>query len=380
MRKQWILPLAALGFMLAACTENSDVLDPSLDPSIDRAASAGYGNVYVMSNATAGNEVIAFDRASDGTLTSAGSYATNGYGTGGGLGNQGGLISSHDGRWLFAVNAGSDEISSFYAGPNGLEFADLESSGGMTPVSLTVYHDLLYVLNAGGDGNISGFRVGPDGELTPLANSTRPLGSTGAGAAQIQFSPDGRKLVVTEKATSTISTYVVGDDGLAYGPNTQASVGNTPFGFDFSQRGFLLVTEAAPASPGGSSVTSYSLDAAANLEVITAELATTQSAACWLIVGRNGRVAFSANTPNASISAFRIEQDGSLSLLHAQAATTGAGSAPVSMAFSAGDRFLYVRNSGTGNVGAYEVGSDGSLTHIGDFGSLPAGANGIVAR
>lgn len=380
MRNRWTIPLAAFALMLAACSDDSGVLDPSNDPSFGAAASAGQGNVYVMSNASAGNEVIAFDRAPDGTLTPAGSYATNGYGNGGGLGNQGGLVASHDGSWLFAVNAGSNDISSFYAGPNGLRFADIEGSGGVTPVSLTVHQDLLYVVNAGGTGNISGFRVGPDGELTPLAGSTRPLGSSGAAAAQIQFSPDGRKLVVTEKATNTISTYVVGHDGLAYGPNTQASLGLTPFGFDFTQRGILVVSEAAGGSPAASSVSSYSLDAAADLEVITGALGTTQTAACWLIVSRTGRLAFSANTPNASISSFRIGPDGGLSLFEAQAALTGAGSAPVSMALSAGDRFLYVRNSGTGNVGAYAVSPDGGLTYIGDYGSLPASANGIVAR
>lgn len=376
MRNRWTLLLAAFALTLAACSDDSGVLDPSGDPSFGAAASAGQGNVYVISNATAGNEVIAFDRAPDGTLSPAGSYATNGYGNGGGLGNQGGLVSSQDGRWLFAVNAGSDDISSFYAGPNGLRFADREDSGGTMPISLTVHHDLLYVLNAGDGGNISGFRVGPDGGLTPLANSTRPIG--GAGPAQIQFSPDGRQLVVTEKATSTISTYVVGKDGLASGPNTQASVGTTPFGFDFSQRGFLLVSEAA-GGPNGSSVSSYGLDAGGDLEVITPALATTQMAACWLVVSGNGRLALSANTPSSSISSFRIGEDGSLTLLEAQAATTAAGAQPFSMAFSAGDRFLYVRN-GVGNVGAYAVDPDGSLTHIGNFGSLPASANSIVAR
>jgi len=380
MPNRLILPLAAAALILSACSDNPGLLDPEKrDLDLVATSSAGRGNVYVMSNATTANEVIAFDRAPDGTLTMAGSYATGGTGTGGGLGNQGGLVASPDGRWLFAVNAGSNDISSFYAGPNELQFADREASGGVLPVSLTLHKDLLYVVNAGGSGNISGFRVGADGQLTPLAGSSRPLGSSAAGAAQIQFSPDGRQLVVTEKATNTISTYVVGADGLADGPNTQASVGATPFGFDFTQRGVLLVTEAAGAAAGASSLSSYNLDAAADLEVITGAMATTQTAACWLVVSRNGRLAFTANTPNASISAVRIHPDGSLSLLAAQAALTGAGSNPVGMALSAGDRFLYVRN-GAGNVGAYEVSPDGRLTHIGNFGSLPAGSNGIVAR
>ena len=55
-------------------------------------------------------------------------------------------------------------------------------SGGEFPVSLTLYHDLLYVLNAGADSvspNIAGFRLTHRGELISLAGSTRELGAGG---------------------------------------------------------------------------------------------------------------------------------------------------------------------------------------------------------
>jgi hypothetical protein len=63
--------------------------------------------------------------------------------------------------------------------------------------TLIVDHDLLYVLNAGGTGNISGFIISKRGRLAPLPDSTRPLSSATSGPGQVQFSPDGGLLVVT---------------------------------------------------------------------------------------------------------------------------------------------------------------------------------------
>src|SRR5438876_735880 len=71
------------------------------------------GAVYTMSNARSGNQILLFDRHVDGTLTPAGAIATGGAGTGGGLGNQSGLVLSDDGESLLAVNAGSNDISIF---------------------------------------------------------------------------------------------------------------------------------------------------------------------------------------------------------------------------------------------------------------------------
>src|SRR5207249_7929677 len=156
----------------------------------------------IFTNQVAGNSVAVFARAADGTLSAAGSVATGGTGTGAGLGSQGALALSDDGRWLFAVNAGSNDVSVFRVGRDGLSLLDRTSSGGTRPISLTVHGHVLFVLNAGGDGNISGFALGTTGALTPISGSTRSLSGTNVGPAQVSFSPDGRRLVVTEKTTN----------------------------------------------------------------------------------------------------------------------------------------------------------------------------------
>ena len=47
-----------------------------------------------------GFPIAVYNRAADGALTLSGMVPTGGAGTGGGLGNQGGVILSRDGRWL----------------------------------------------------------------------------------------------------------------------------------------------------------------------------------------------------------------------------------------------------------------------------------------
>jgi 6-phosphogluconolactonase (cycloisomerase 2 family) len=334
-----------------------------------------------MSNAAGANEVIVFDRSAHGQLTTPPTmYPTGGDGTGGGLGNQGSVILTKDQRYLYVVNAGSHDISAFRVTRAGLQLLGPSvPSGGQMPISVTVHDDLLYVLNAGPPGGVAGFRIGTGGALTAIPGSTQPLSGAGVAPAQIGFTPDGRVLVVTEKATNTISTYTVGSDGVASGPNTQASAGQTPFGFNFNQRGDLVVSEAVGGAPGASTASSYRLDRDGNLALISGQVATTQAAACWIAISQNGKFAYTTNTGSGTISSLVIGPGATLTLLEAVAGSSGPGSAPLDAAFTPGGRFLYVRN-GSGTIGVFRVEGRGGLTHIGDFGALPGGANGMAAR
>lgn len=337
--------------------------------------------VYTMSNATSGNRILAFHRAPNGTLTAAGSFATGGLGTGGGLGNQGGLTLSGNDRWLLAVNAGSNDLSLFATDDDGLRLVDKAPSGGTQPVSVTIHRDLVYVLNAGSD-NVSGFRLRPRGKLTPLVGSTRPLSGSGTGPAEVQFRPDGRVLVVTEKATNLIVTYSVDEDGLLGPPLVHVSQGATPFGFAFGKRRQLFVSEAFGGAPDASAMSSYRVNADGTLHLVSPSVPTHQTAACWVVVTEEGRFAYTTNTGSGSISGYAIDDDGALTLLNAdgRTASTGAGSAPTDLALSENGRFLFVLNSGTHSIGAFRIRASGQLQPIGFTGGLPAGANGLAAR
>ncbi|HLO33724.1 MAG TPA: beta-propeller fold lactonase family protein [Anaerolineales bacterium] len=346
------------------------------------AASDQPGAVYVQTNQAGGNAIAVFNRSTDGALALAATVPTGGLGTGTGLGSATSVVLSNNGRWLFVVNAGSNEISAFRVEADGLTLVDKVSSGGTLPISLALYKSLLYVLNAGGSGSITGFVVDQAGSLAPLAGSTRPLSNNNIGAApgpaQVSFSPDGKTLVVTEKATSIIDTYVVGKDGLASGPTTNPSAGITPFGFAFTQQGALVVSEAFGGAPLASAVSSYDV-ADGQLNAISASVPTGQTAACWIAVSKNGKFAYSTNAGSGSVSAYRVGTDGSLSLIDGAAGITGDGTSPVDAAVSNNGQYLYVLNGRTHNISAFAIQSDGSLASLGTFEGVPAGSAGITS-
>lgn len=355
-------------------------------PFTAKADSGSIGAVYTMTNAAQGNAVLVFSRGRTGKLTAAGEFATDGLGSGTGLGNQGAVILDPANRWLFVVNPGSNDISVFAVGENGLSLVDRVPSNGYQPVSLTYSHNLLYVLNAGGNAgdsdNITGFTVAPDGTLTAIPGSTRPLSAASTGPAQIQLNSDGDVLVVTEKATNLIDTYTVDSAGLPSGPNPQVSVGATPFGFAFGKRDQLFVSEAAGGATGQSSVSSYALAKDGILSVISAAIGTTETAACWVVVSNDGRFAYTTNAGSGSVSGYRVAFDGAIRLLDRNGRTgfTGKGSAPIDMALSNDGNNLYTLNSGNATISAFRVKRKGGLERLRTLKDLPATANGLAVR
>jgi 6-phosphogluconolactonase (cycloisomerase 2 family) len=332
--------------------------------------------VYVLSNQPAGNAVLRFERQRGGSLVPAGSYGTGGTGTGGGLGSQGAVTLDEHGRYLYAVNPGSGSVSSFRVNRGGLQLVDVVATGGAMPTSVTVHRNVVYVLNAGDPGSISGFTV-RDGDLEPLPGSTRPLSAPGTLPAQVSFTPDGDRLIVAERATQRFSVFTVDRYGVAAGPTTVASAGVTPFGFDFDNRDHVVVSEAAGGAPDASTVSSYDLRRD-DFDVISPAVPTTETAACWIAVTPNGRFAYSGNAASMSITGYAIGRRGGLTILTPDGKTGSATASVADLATSSDGRSLYAR-VGDGTVGAWSIKHDGTLSSIGTFPGLPAGAAGIAA-
>jgi 6-phosphogluconolactonase len=330
------------------------------------------GHVYVQTNSAAGNTVVAFDRAADGRLTPDETVATGGLGTSSGLGDQGALAITADERHLLVVNAGSDDVTLFEIGDDGLDLADVEPVGDR-PVSVAVHENLVYVLNQGAD-TIQALRISDEDTLVSVSRSTRPLSTTNANAAQVAFSPDGDLLAVTEKDTQTIDTYVVRTNGRAIGPNAQPSSGATPFGFQFGHDGRLYVSEAP-----GSAASSYDVDGAGTITPISASVPNGQAAACWLVVTSDGRFAYTANAGTANVSQYTIASNGALALV-GDGASGATDPGPVDLDVSDGDRFLYVLNSRSGSISAFSIDpADGSLTPLTGVSGFATGGAGLVA-
>jgi 6-phosphogluconolactonase (cycloisomerase 2 family) len=331
------------------------------------------------------NFVVVYSRAADGTLTELESVPTGGSGVTSSppfgfpvTDSQGAVALSSDRRFLFAVNAGSNTVSSFSLGRHGIALVDQAPSGGVFPVSIAVnQRGVVYVLNELSD-SIAGFRVSPGGSLTSIAGSVRTFGS-GAIAAQVGFNPTGDVLAVAERGSNQISTWVVAPDGTPGATVTNASTGNVPFGFAFDARGQLFGTNAdIPAT----SASTYEVDRTTGaLTPIDFEPALTLSA-CWTVITNSNRYAFTSSPLDQAISSFRVNPDGTIALLDPHAGTT-TGHA-LDEALSPDSKFLYVVNPAnlmftSSSIDIFAVNVDGSLAPVGSVGGLPGGTSGLVA-
>jgi 6-phosphogluconolactonase len=342
------------------------------------AASHSAGTFYTQTNDPAGNRVQLVQlRGGDPELGR--SFPTGGLGTGAGLSNQGAVIVAD--RWLLAVNAGSDELSLHHVRRRGLVLADVVPSGGDQPVSVTSDGRRAYALNAGGDGNVTGFEISADGRLSPIAGAVQPLSAPAAGGAQVELTPDGRRLVVTERATNTIGTYPVAADGSLGAPTFSAAAGETPFGFAIDRRGRLFVSEAFGGRPDESAVSSYAVTATGAVAAISPAVGTGQTAACWVALSRDGRFAYTTNTGSDTVTGYRIAKDGSIARLDGDGVTARTGDGPTDIAVDRSGRVALVLSAAGGTLDAFRVGRDGGLSPLGSTGGLPAGAvTGLAVR
>ncbi|MCA1582203.1 MAG: lactonase family protein [Acidobacteria bacterium] len=336
-----------------------------------------------MTNAATANAIIAYARAADGTLTPNGTYPTGGKGTGmPRLGSQGSVVLTEDHRWLLVTNPGSDDLSVFAVRSDGtLQLTDREPSNGDRPESVTVHDGLVFVLNTGTPNNISGFTLDRRGRLTPLPGTRRSLSQEGALPAEVQFSPDGNTLVVTERNTSLIDTFRISHAGRPSGVMSHQSSGVGPFGFAFRRDGVFVVTESFDGAPGQAAASSYSLEGHHRFELISGTVRDTQSDVCWTVITKDGNYAYVTNNGSGTISSYTIDEDGKITLLEPVAAVTGGsgGFGTRDAALDGSGAFLYAIDVGTLTMNAFRVHADGSLTTVAVYGGLPPTVAGTAA-
>jgi 6-phosphogluconolactonase len=353
-----------------------------------------------------GNQVVMYNRAPDGALTLAGRFDTGGQGSGpsirfagDGLGAAHSVELSQDNRWLFVTNFASHDVSVFRVSKEGLGLTDLASttpqgdpSAGF-PNSVTQHGDLVYVLNSGGAGSITGFRLSNQGTLIPIPGSSRVLNANQShqrpdtlfNPAEVSFTPDGRQLVVTIKDAANLPgvtptgpgrvlVFNVGRDGRPSEHFAQTNLGNHgPFGFSFDRQGNLLVALflGGPGFTGAAG--SFRPNTDGTLTAITPDVVNGQLDTCW--IENNGKYAYTANYTSGNVSSYSIGSNGKLTLLEANAGTTEApvplktqGSTPLDIRVSNNGQFLYDVLPGSGKVAGWRINNgNGKLTKIGEF-------------
>ena len=337
------------------------------------------GFVFVMTNKASGNSVIEYRRSPSGRLTQIDEESTQGLGSGGTLDpltSQDSLIlGGAGGRFLLAVNAGSDELSLLGVRNNGLRFISKVGSGGDFPNSVARYEDLVYVLNRD-SANIAGFRLClPSGTFEPIAGSVIDLpGGADSAPADIRFSPDGAWLVVTQTAANQIVVFPIDSDGVPGAPAVTPAEGVGAFGFKFREDGALIVTEAMSAS-----ASSYTIADDGTLSTISGAVENGQAATCWITLNPRERIGFVSNTAAFNLSSYGIGEGGELTVLEAITGQLEAGSAPIDSAISRDGKYLYVIDSANGRIVIYRV-HGAKLTQIDSVTGLPVSIQGIAAK
>ena len=322
--------------------------------------------VFVQNNSTEGNGLAVYHRNADGTLEYVTTYATGGLGgreTGAGsdpLASQGSLQLVRDAGLLLAVNAGSGTVSVFHVDGDRLRLEQVISSGGPFPSGLAVHDDLVYVLDAGGQGYVSGYRIA-DGRLHPIDDSTRSLGLGNAAVpfflsspAQVGFTPDGDHLIVATKTHNTVDVFSIGEDGRPSAAPVKNAETPVPFAWVFDRAGGLVLNFA-----GTSSLETFTVNDDNTIAPVGAAASDGQAALCWVTTA--GGDQYGSNTASGSISQFHVSSNGTVTVVNPTAATGIPGAVDSGAAKGS---FLYVQSGTSGAVHVFAIGADGALTRI----------------
>jgi 6-phosphogluconolactonase len=344
--------------------------------------------VYVMTNAAEGNEVVALEHLGREVLE-LGRFDTGGLGTGTAalptlevttgvdpLVSQGSLHRAGD--YLLAANAGSGSVTIFRVeGDGSLTLIDVEQVGAY-PNAIASHDDRVFVaMSPGPDatGGVAVLRMDDQGELT-ADGAILPLATPGSHPADLLVSEDGAYLVVTELLDDSIAVWPLASDGEIGEPTRTPSAGPGPFGMD-TVGDVLIVTEAAPTVPNGSSTSSYRIGPRGALVALDAAIPTEQTAACWVVTTPDDEHAIVSNTESGTLTTWRVGDSG-LELV--RGAAREPGGAPIDLALTEDGRYLYVLQGGAGELVIYQLRDRIRLVVRTDHLDLPSlGTQGLVA-
>jgi 6-phosphogluconolactonase len=357
--------------------------------NVSRQDVAGY--VYVNDNTAPANTIAGFARHADGTLSAlpGSPFSAGGSGLGSVTGSQGALQMAAHGRYLLAVDAGSDQISVLRIHRDGaltLVRDGVVSSNGVRPVSIAVHRRLVYVANAGAGGSdYTGFRLTRGGRLRPLADSTVALPDS-ASPGDVLFNGTGTNLAGTRVGTGQIDSFSVGADGrlTAAAGSPFAAQGPGPFGSEFRPTNPAeLYVSNAHGGAGNGTVSAFRVASDGTLSSIgSSPFADLQTAPCWVEITHDGRFLFTVNTASSSISRYAITADGSLRRLGSTPFREPTGLGPFDARLSPDGGTLWVVAPGRNVVSGFTVRGD-DLTELASSPTpLPAGATpfGIVVN
>lgn len=332
----WIILAAAL--VVPAVTASADAADTREHV------------LYVETNdQTPGNNAVLAYRINprDGSLSLLGTFPTKGTGGDdaadvlGPFDHDQELIVSRDQKFLFAINGGSNTIAVFRVhGDGSLTHVKGSpfSSGGLTPVSLGLAGDKLYVVNGNNNAavgavpgipaNYTGFHVEQDGRLVPIPGSTvevpansNPTQAHIASVGAFLFGVDLFSVPYPEQVVpffpargSLLHSFQIHEDGSLQeapgGPYLPPV--DTRLVPEFTGSGYLLGLKTHPTERilyAGEVATNqlavYTYDDNGSLTLVH-ETPISGAGICWITIDKDHQHLFSADAGTNSIAVFDI--------------------------------------------------------------------------
>jgi 6-phosphogluconolactonase (cycloisomerase 2 family) len=392
------------------------------------------GAVYTETNGVPMNHLIQFDRYSDGTIKQRRSVRTGGTGgiqpqplpiptagppicSGHGSGcpaldGVDEVLVTPSGKFVFAVNAGSNTVSSFKVTRNGPVLVNTAPTGGPCPsghpschfpISVTIHGNRVFTLNAD-SLDIQGFTFDGRGRLTQIPGSHQALnpGATSGAPRQIAFDNSGKWLIVTKlfdlsspAPPRELDAFPVNPNGSVGTPVTSNTATTLTFAVAFDRNDNPLVAEAgSPATPQPGTLESFSWDTVAGKRTGHLTSIGTKStigfAPCWVMISPNGKYADVVNADTVghlgdTIAVFRLLGHGKANLI--QLTRPLGEQLMTDDTFSRDGKYLYSLSpigdrsaDPISHVDVWKVGANGKLKLIQQTPStLARGASGLSA-
>ncbi|HUB60781.1 MAG TPA: beta-propeller fold lactonase family protein [Puia sp.] len=364
--------------------------------------------VYVMSNDyhDNANAVLVYRRKPDGTLAPlpGSPFLTHGAGLAnpkqvlGPDDTDDPLVISDDGRFLFAVNGGSNTVAVFSINPDGSLVPVPGSpfpSGGQTPCSVAINGQFVYVANKAFDPlhvitqqpNYVTFEVDDAGRLLPVPNGTIEV-PAGSSPSQVLLSNDRRFLFATdflafmlptEEPTGTLLSFQVqGDKGLSPAPGSPYVVpqgDGGALGLATNPRSDRTLYVGFPVA-GAFGV--YDINPSTGVLSFVTQVAGGP-ATCWIRTNSTGDRLYTLNSGENSVGVYNTDQAQAPGFINKLTLKNAANNGDFALGFSPDGGTLYVvcqnvDTTFTANnnwLHVLKVAADGTLSEPGEPLQLP---------
>lgn len=293
-------------------------------------ASAGETTYVESNNPIAGQNAVLELKLNPATasLTQVGTFPTGGTGQGNPTQKLGPddsdkeIIVSDNGKTLFAVNQGSDTITTFNIHRDGsLSKIGEFSSFGVQPASLALTHNTLIVTNRGDAlqgaaatvaSNITVFNVQHDGSLRHVDDSTVDF-PIGLSPSQVEISPDGKFVFAdnfaipgtTPPLANTLGSFRIKGDGRLEPVQSGLATANVA-------APTLLGIATHPKKPiiygglvGGGQIAVFTYDKNGALTFVRA-VGDSGAGPCWTTVSADGKFLYAVNTGSVAVAVYSL--------------------------------------------------------------------------